>query len=65
MNLKQFIAKIGDKESAKLFNCSRRAAQSWRLGDRIPHPKQSRTIVRVTASHEHGPVTYNGIYGES
>ena len=63
MELKEFIAAIGDDQAAQLFGVSIRTTQSWRLGDRLPRPTQANTIVTKTATHPKGPVTFAGIYG--
>jgi hypothetical protein len=56
MNLKEFIEQMGDEKAAKLFEVKPRTVMSWRLGDRVPRPKQARIIT------ERSPVTLDGIY---
>jgi transcriptional regulator with XRE-family HTH domain len=59
MNLSQYIKLVGDAEFGKKFGVTRRAAMSWRLGDRLPKPETAQKIVAKT------PVTWDGIYGKS
>ena len=57
MRLSDYIALIGDQKAAQLWQVSRRAVQSWRLGVRYPRPEIAARIVQTS------PVTYEGIYG--
>jgi len=63
-NLREFIQILGDKEAATLFEEKQRTVKAWRTGQNRPRAHVAQKIVRITASHEHGPVTFNGIYGE-
>jgi len=60
--LPEFISIVGDVEAARLFDVKERTAKSWRLRARFPQQPKSEEIVVATASHEHGPVTFEGIY---
>ena len=59
MQLCDWILDKGDDESAVLFGVTPRAVQSWRLGERLPLPRQAAVIVRRTK----GNVGWDDIYG--
>lgn len=59
MKLSDYIKAVGDAEFGKKFGVTRRAAMSWRLGDRLPRPDTAQKIVAKT------PVTWDGIYGKA
>jgi len=56
MKLKTYIAKIGDEKAAELFQVTKRACQSWRLGQRYPSVEHAKFIV------DNSRVTFKGIY---
>lgn len=60
--LAKFIVSIGDKEAAKLFKVTKRAAQSWRLGDRTPSAAKAKEMVKKTKNHPGGPLSFEVIY---
>lgn len=45
MDLTTYIEKTGDKAFASLIGCSVRAAQAWRLGERVPSRLWAEKIV--------------------
>lgn len=59
MDLSTFIEKVGDERASKLFKVSRRTAQSWRLRERLPRPKQVPKIIKGSG----GELSYESIYG--
>lgn len=59
MKLATFIESIGDKEAARLFGVTERAAASWRRGERSPKKEHAQTIVVATD----GQVSFEDIYG--
>lgn len=59
MNLKDFIASVGDEKAAKMFGVKIRTAAAWRRGERIPHSTHAKRIMKKS------PVTPDGIYGRA
>lgn len=57
MNLSDYIAEIGEKEFARRFDVTERAAASYRYGARRPRGDLAARIVA------NSPVTLEGIYG--
>jgi DNA-binding transcriptional regulator YdaS (Cro superfamily) len=58
MLLSDFIKQLGDEAAAELFGVKPRTAQSWRLGERFPRPKQAREVVERTK----GEVSLEEVY---
>lgn len=58
MTMKEYLEMIGDRAMAQRLGVSRRAVQSWRLGDRTPRPNMARRIIEVSE----GKLDYSGIY---
>ena len=61
MNLQKYIELIGDSAASELFCITKRAAMSYRLGDRKPRPDVAERIVIKTA----GKVGWKDIYAPS
>jgi hypothetical protein len=59
MNLPQYISKVGEEAFAAKFDISVRAANSYRLEQRLPRPKLAARIIAET------PVSWGGIYGNA
>lgn len=53
------IEVLGQKNAAKLFNCSEAACKSWRYGYRQPSITQAKRIILETD----GKFNYESIYG--
>lgn len=64
MKLRDFIRKVGDEEAARLLGVNKRAAMSYRLGERTPKPAAARRIVKNTKKHPLGPITLEDVYGD-
>lgn len=41
------LTELGDEKAAELLGVSQRAAQAYRLGDRLPRPRQAIEVARV------------------
>ena len=57
--LREYIEFLGQRESAKQFDCSEAAVKSWRYGYRNPTVNQAKKIIRATD----GRLDYESIYG--
>ena len=58
MKFQEYLADLGDARVATLYGVSKRTAESWRLGTRVPKPEKTRQIV----DHAHGLLTWDDIY---
>lgn len=46
ISLRDFIARTGDEEAARILGIRPRTAQAYRLGNRVPRPTLAREFVR-------------------
>lgn len=60
MDLREYIAAMGDATAAKVLGISERAAKSYRLGKRRPRPAKANLMVKRSK----GKLTLQAIYGD-
>lgn len=58
MNLKQYIAEMGDAAFAKKHKVTERCARSWRLGDRRPTSTKGQDIAKRSG----GKLNFQDVY---
>ena len=57
--LSGYIGFLGNKQAAKVFECSEATCKSWRYGYRQPSISQAKRIIEITE----GRLNYESIYG--
>lgn len=59
MNILEWIDSVGGaKKAAAILKEEPRTVESWKYGEKIPHPKSAKNIVEKT----NGKVDYNGVF---